>query len=360
MNYIKFKLAVQNFLFATWTLGGCQKSVSNANDTVVVPPTISSLKNKTTTFFVGVATSTPKIAISNYTQLIEREFESITAEYQMKMDVILPTKGIYNWSKADEIVNYSITKGLRVHGHALIWHESTPDWLVDYKGTDAEFELEVKNYITTVVTRYKDKVTSWDVVNEGVADAGGALRNTIFKQRMGDDYMVKCFKWAREADPNCKLFYNDYGFETNISKQNKIFDLILDWKSRNIPINGLGFQMHINYLTAKSQMQDAITKAVGTGLLIHISELDIRMNPNNDISSFTTERATAQQLKYKEVVSMYNAIPLANKFGITLWGVKDDDSWLLKHHNNYNEWPLLFDSTFKAKKAHTGFLEGIN
>ena len=136
--------------------------------------------------------------------------------------------------------------------------------------------------------------------------------------------------------------------------------MILDWKSRNIPINGLGFQMHINYLTAKSQMQDAITKAVGTGLLIHISELDIRMNPNNDISSFTTERSTAQQSKYKEVVSMYNAIPLANKFGITLWGVKDDDSWLLKHHNNYNEWPLLFDSTFKAKKAHTGFLEGIN
>ena len=159
MNNIKFKLLVHIFLFATLTLVGCKKSVPN-DDTVVIPPIISTLKNKTTTFFVGVATSTPKLAISNYTQLIEREFESITAEYQMKMDVILSTKGIYNWSKADEIVNYSITKGLRVHGHALIWHESTPDWLVDYKGTDTEFELEVKNYITAVVTRYKDKVTS--------------------------------------------------------------------------------------------------------------------------------------------------------------------------------------------------------
>ena len=75
MNNIKLKLILQIFLFAT--LGGCQKSVSNDDDTVVVPPTISLLKNKTTTFFVGVATSTPKLAISNYTQLIEREFESI-------------------------------------------------------------------------------------------------------------------------------------------------------------------------------------------------------------------------------------------------------------------------------------------
>jgi endo-1,4-beta-xylanase len=88
--------------------------------------------------------------------------------------------------------------------------------------------------------------------------------------------------------------------------------------------------------------------------------LDIRANPNKDISTFTLERSAAQQSKYKEVVQIYNAIPMENKFGITVWGLKDDDSWLLKHHNNFNEWPLLFDANFNAKQAHTGFLEGLN
>jgi endo-1,4-beta-xylanase len=176
---------------------------------------------------------------------------------------------------------------------------------------------------------------------------------------MGDDYIAKCFQFAHEADPNCKLFYNDYSLEKNESKQQKVFELIADWQRRKIPIQGIGFQMHVGYLISKNQIQTVTNRAVGTGLLIHYSELDMRMNPSNDITKFTQERALAQQEKYKEIVQIYNAIPVANKFGITLWGLKDDDSWLLKHHKNNNEWPLLFDSNFKPKKAYTGFLEGL-
>ena len=118
--------------------------------------------------------------------------------------------------------------------------------------------------------------------------------------------------------------------------------------------------MHISYLTPKAQIQAATNKAVASGLLLFYSELDIRANPNKDISTFTLERSEAQRLKFKEVVQIYNAIPISNKFGITVWGLKDDDSWLLKHHNNFNEWPLLFDANFNAKQAYTGFLEGLN
>ena len=150
-------------------LMGCSVKDGITPDIITPLPT-KSLKSASTSFSVGLSTSTPKLDLLSYTQIIEREFERITAEYQMKMNVILPVKGTYNWSKADQIVNYAVSKGLKVHGHALVWHESTPDWLLNYQGTDVQFEQEVKDYITAVVSRYKGKVASWDVVNEGVSD----------------------------------------------------------------------------------------------------------------------------------------------------------------------------------------------
>ena len=320
------------------------------------------LKEKTDSFFVGVAVSTNRLSNgSDYDKIITSEFESVTAEYQMKMNVILPNKNNYNWTKADQIVNYAIDNNLNIHGHALIWHNSTPDWLKNFQGTNEEFEQEVKDYITNVVSRYKGKIKSWDVVNEGVSDSGGELRNTVFLERMGEDYMAKCFEYARMADPDVLLFYNDYGMTRNISKQNKVYDLIQDWKNRNIPIDGIGYQMHISYLRPfKSEIESATNRAVENNLILHFSELDIRMNPDKSLTELNLERANSQKEKYKEVVQVYNSIPIQNKYAITLWGLKDNDSWLLQHHDNYYEWPLLFDENFKIKKAHTGFLEGLD
>lgn len=324
------------------------------------PDLTGALKVAATSFFVGMAVKSDQLTNgSMYNTILKKEFSSISAEYEMKMNVILPSKGNYNWSKIDAIVDYAIANGINVHGHALVWHESMPDWLKNYTGTNAEFEQEVKNYITAVLTRYKGKITSWDVVNEGINDTNGGLRETVYKQKMGDDYIAKCFQFARDADPNVLLFYNDYSVTTNQTKQNAIFSLVDNLKSKNI-IDGVGFQMHIQYNSPTvSQMKTAFDKVVDRGLKLHVSELDIRVNPNKDITTFTEERALAQKTKVKEVVQLYNAMPKISKYAITMWGMKDDDSWLLSFHNNYNEWPLLYDSNFKVKKAHAGFLEGL-
>lgn len=321
----------------------------------------SGLKDKAENFYIGVATNANRLnSEADYDPLIRREFSSITAEYEMKMQPILRQRGNYNWTKADQIVDYATEHGINVHGHALVWHNATPEWLENFSGTDTEFEEEVKNYIKTVVGRYKGKVSSWDVVNEGVSDQGGSLRNTVFLRRMGEDYMAKCFQYAREADPNALLFYNDYNMTSNSSKQDKVFELINDWKQRQIPIDGVGYQMHISYLhPSKAQIQLATNRAVDNNLLLHFSEIDVRSNPNKDITELTDIRAEQQKTKYKEVVKIFNAIPDKNKYALTLWGIKDDDSWLLSHHNNDNEWPLLFDKNFMAKKAYQGFSEGL-
>ncbi|WP_298498316.1 endo-1,4-beta-xylanase [uncultured Algibacter sp.] len=330
------------------------------------------LKDKANTlanpFFVGVAVKANQLTEgSSYDVVLKNEFSSITAEYEMKMNPISTGSGSYSWEAVDKIVNYGNNNGINVHGHALVWHNAVPDWLSNFSGTDAEFALEIKKYITDVVTRYAGKIKSWDVVNEAVDDNGN-MRNTIFLQKMGSNYIKDCYQWARDAanaagDTNLLLFYNDYATSTNIPKQNKVFTIVDDLMTSNL-IDGVGFQMHNTYLSpTKEQIETDINRAVVLGLKIHVSELDIQVNQNNDITYLTEERSLAQKEKYKEIVNIYNALPEANKYALTVWGFKDNESWIpystdLNHPGN--DWPLLYNNKFELKKAHTGFLEGLD
>ncbi|MGE6354944.1 endo-1,4-beta-xylanase [Flavobacterium sp. NPDC079362] len=326
--------------------------------------------NKVTNpFFVGMAVKASQLtAGSPYDVILKNEFSSISAEYEMKMDQISTASGVYNWTVADKIVAYGNANAINVHGHALVWHNSVPKWLQDFAGTDAEFTTEVKKYITDVVTHYAGKVKSWDVVNEAADDNGGNMRNTIFLKRMGPNYIKDCFQWARNAataagDTNLLLFYNDYATSTNIAKQDRVFTITDDLKASNL-IDGLGFQMHNTYLSpTKAQIETDLNRAVAKGLKIHVSELDIQVNQSNDIAAFTNERRLAQKEKYKEIVKIYNALPKANKYALTVWGMKDNESWIpysteLNHAGN--DWPLLYDANFAIKSSHTGFLEGLD
>jgi len=320
-------------------------------------------------FFIGMAIKASQLTSgSPYDVILKNEFSSISAEYEMKMDQISTASGVYNWTVADKIVAYGNSNGINVHGHALVWHNSVPTWLKNYSGTDAEFALEVKKYITDVVTHYAGKVKSWDVVNEAVDDNGGAMRNTIFLQRMGANYVKDCFQWAKNAaiaagDTKLLLFYNDYATSTNIPKQDKVFSIVDDLKATNL-IDGVGFQMHNTYLSpTKAQIETDLNKAVAKGLKIHVSELDIQVNQSNDITTFTNERRLLQKEKYKEIVKIYNALPAASKYALTVWGMKDNESWIpfsteLNHPGD--DWPLLYDSNFAIKSSHTGFLEGLD
>lgn len=318
-------------------------------------------------FLVGMAVKANQLNNgSSFDVVLKNDFSSITAEYEMKMDQISVSSGVYNWAVADKIVAYGNTNGINVHGHALVWHVTVPNWLKNYSGTNAAFALEVKKYIQDVVTHYKGKVKSWDVVNEAV-EFDGSMRNTIFLQRMGPNYVNDCFRWAREAavaagDTQLLLFYNDYATSDNINKQNKAYEIIDGLKANNL-IDGVGFQMHNTYLNpTKVEMESDINRAVGKGLKIHLSEVDIQVNPAKDITTFTNERKLDQKDKYEEIARIYNALPAANKYALTIWGMRDTDSWI-PFNTDLNagmDWPLLYDDNFNAKPARTGFLKGLN
>lgn len=296
---------------------------------------------------------------ANYRNLVLAEYNSVTAENAMKMAINHPSQGTYNWADGDWLVNFALTNSIRVHGHTLIWHNE-PGWVTNFVGTTAQWEDLMKTHIQTVVAHYKGKVVSWDVVNEAVAN-DGTMRNTVWLQHLGRGYVARAFTYAHQADPAALLFYNDYGHEyNNVTKRDSIFALINRLKAQGIPIHGIGMQMHTNSSQALSTVVTAINMAVATGLRVHISELDINMNPNGTATTYTQAIADAQKNKYKLFAQQVKAIPVAQRFGLTTWNLTDGDTWLNNWYTPYRPtWPLPFDAAYQRKAAYDGLVEGF-
>jgi endo-1,4-beta-xylanase len=343
-------------------------AVSPPDSEPIITPTVT-LK-ETASFPIGNTVSVSSLTSSSDTKfraLLNKEFNSITAGNDMKMYKFFVGPDTYDWSSGDAIVSYAKVNGLRVHGHTLIWHPTyaIPDWLESFSGTDAEFEAQIEKYIKATVahfakTTFSDGtpvVASWDVVNEAfTTDAEAA----IFRKRMGPNYVEKCFKWAREADSKVKLFYNDYNLGSSSSKAAQVIQMVNNFKANSIPIDGIGMQMHIDYQYPNLQsLEENLTSLANTGLLIHFSEVDMTVNKDKALASLTTARSNEQKERYKQIAKLYKTIPVSQQFGITFWGMRDIDSWLIDFYNNPKEWPLLFDSNFNYKPAYTGFQEGL-
>src|SRR5436190_19658394 len=228
-----------------------------------------------------------------------------------------------------------------------------------------------KNWITTVVTRYKGKLTGWDVANEVVVDGTGQLRTSSTSSQTGSDifywadylgrnYIDSAFKWANAADPTAKLFINDYNLEIDNRKLDSVIKIINDLKAAGIPIHGAGLQMHISINTSNAGIDNAFQKLAATGLLIHVSEMDVRVNPSN-ASPFTATPALLDQqaAKYKYVAESYfRNVPAAQRYGITVWSLTDADSWIVTALGKQDA-PCLFDAGYNKKVAFTEFIKGL-
>jgi len=228
----------------------------------------------------------------------------------------------------------------------------------------------LQSWITTIVTRYKGKVTGWDVANEVVVDGTGNLRTSAnssasgidafyWADYLGREYIADAFRWANAADPSAKLFINDYNLESDSRKLDSLIKIVNELQSANVPIHGIGIQMHVSINSNNSAIDNAFQKLVATGLLIHVSELDVRINPSN-INPFTSTQALLDQQaqKYKYIVESYfRNVPAAQRYGITVWNVTDADSWIVT--GGKQDAPTLFDNNFNKKPAYSGFLEAL-
>jgi len=306
-----------------------------------------------------------------YKNVVTNEFSSITTENVLKCGTVHPKKDAYDFSKGDLLIEFALANNMRVHGHCLAWHVSVPKWLNEFQGDSAAWEKLLQQHIQTVVSHYKGKITSWDVVNEAFKDDGSYRMDTIndekkhryitlWRNHLGTDYIARAFIYAHKADPKVLLFYNEFAQEYSKEKLAAELKMVEDFKKRNIPISGLGIQMHINIDTKEEGIINALKKLAATGLLIHISELDIAVNTKKvDGFVFTDSLKALQSKKFAFVVQQYKKlVPKKQQYGITCWNVGDADSWLITW-NKVIDYPLLFDTNYQRKECYEAFAKAL-
>ena len=325
-------------------------------------------------FPIGVAVSARAVTGAD-TNLILRQFNSLTPENAMKMGPIHPEEDRYNWKDADAIVDFAVSHGLRVRGHNLCWHEQTPAWLFkDSSGATVTKEVllqRLKDHITAVVGRYKGKVYAWDVVNEAVADdTAHLLRNSPWYAICGEEFIAKAFEYAHAADPDAQLFYNDYNTERP-EKRERVYLLLKKLIASGVPVTGVGLQGHWSiFEPSAEELRAAIDRFAALGLKVQITELDVsiyaweknrRTRRPDEADAFTPQLEQRQADQYKKVFAVFRAEahgrtspthtsgPLT---GVTFWNITDAHTWLddypVRGRKNY---PLLFDSNGQPKKA---------
>jgi endo-1,4-beta-xylanase len=324
--------------------------------------------------------------------LVKEQFNQIAPENDLKWQLIHPREGKdgYDFAPADAFVNFGLSNNMYLVGHTLVWHSQTPNWVFAgtnpppasaagntnaastnrsgfggfgrYNGPRAsrdELLQRMRDHIHTVVGRYKGKIKSWDVVNEAIADGTGTnvLRNSLWLEIIGPDFIAKAFQYAHEADPDAILRYNDYGLE-NPAKRKKLITLIKSLQAEKVPVHAIGSQAHINVSTTFETMDQALTEIATLGLPIHITELDVNtaaagqrgFGADVSANASTTQGGVVSEADKKQseaYAGIFRAF-LKNSDRVkmvTFWGANDANSWRAQGK------PLLFDGDCKPKPA---------
>jgi len=280
-----------------------------------------------------------------YAQILAQEFNMLTAENALKFGPLRPSRDSYDFSAADTLVQFAQDHDMQVRGHTLVWHNQLPDWLTQGTFSREELSAILKEHILTVVGHYRGKIAAWDVVNEAVGD-NGQMRDTLWLRGIGPEYLDLAFQWAHEADPQAKLFYNDYNGEGLGSKSDAIYRLLKELLQRGVPVDGVGLQMHLT-LDAPPRAADIaanIQRLGELGLEVHITEMDVR------IKTPASPADLAKQAEiYRSVLGACLGSPYCKAF--VLWGFSDRYSWIPGFFKGYDS-ALIFDEAFAPKPAY--------
>jgi endo-1,4-beta-xylanase len=310
-------------------------------------------------FPVGVAVNFQKLIDNEqYRELIISQFNSITPEKTMKAAFIHPAKEMFDFRETDELISFCKQYNKRLHGHTLVWHKENPKWMEKFKGDKNAWEMMLKEHIQTIIIHCKENIKSWDILNEAFNN-DGSLKENIWLKNIGAGYIEKCFIYAAEADPEAQLFYNDFDLESQPEKMKTVLKYLLGLKAKGIKIDGIGMQMHINVNSPHiSEINTAALQIENAGFKVHYSEFDISLRKTGKLFTMNNHLLNLQESRMKSVVAGYRKLNDLKRFGITFWGLTDEDSWLTER--NGNDRPLLFDSRYNVKPAYCGFLDGLS
>ena len=327
------------------------------------PPTLRALA-ASHQITIGTAVPTHLLSEPDYTAILTSEFSQLEPENEMKFAPIHPRPDSdsqpFNFAPADALVAFAHDHGMLVRGHTLVWHKQVPDWITKKDFTAQQLAGVLHNHIRTLVSRYRSKVYAWDVVNEAF-DADGSLRNTVWSSRPGIDagpgtkFIEQAFRWAREADPASKLFYNDYDTEEINAKSDAIYAMAKDFNQRGVPLDGVGFQAHLTLKFNDPAKLESFAKNLDRfaklGLELHITELDVRLDDSAPAS------VAAQARLYGEITSMCVRQPTCKL--IQTWGFTDKHSWIPGFFHGQG-WALPWDETYQKKPAYEALRSALH
>jgi len=301
-------------------------------------------------------------------EILKAHFNVVTSENNMKPDHLAPRErgGQYNWTSADNQVRIMAENGIRVHGHTLVWHTQTHRWMTE--GTPEQVRQNLVNHIITVLAHFKGRITSWDVVNEAVRERVNPGENyelwrnhlrteSGWLQALGPDYIEIAFRAARAADPDVKLYYNDYNLDNSRKAQvvaNMIRDINAKYRAegntRNL-IEGVGMQAHYGLTTSVPGVRASMDRFIAIGIEISISELDVEVRSVGSGSFGTGNSRRLSEMEQRQQAIKYAELFLLFKeykdhiARVTLWGIDDEHSW--KSLGN----PCLWDARLRPKQA---------
>jgi endo-1,4-beta-xylanase len=305
---------------------------------------------------------------ASYAGLLSTQYSELEPANAMKWDVTQPTQTTYNFQPGDELVAFAQANNMRVRGHNLCWFTQFPSWLAPYAAgaTPAEMSTLLQNHINAEVTHFKGEVFAWDVVNEAFNDPSGSavpgLRDSIWYDQpgigqTGTGYIEQALQWAHAADPNALLFYNDYNIEGPGPKFTAVYNMVQDFVQRGVPINGVGFEMHITtdgYPSAAGLAQN-MQQLAALGIQVHITEMDVRLPVGSNGLASAADLATQAQI-YQSIMTVCLAQPNCTAFQV--WGVSYNDSWIPSFFPGYGA-ALPFDFNYQPTPAFNALITAM-
>lgn len=271
-------------------------------------------------------------------------FGQMSPENELKLFALQPRQGVYNFYTADRMVDWALSHGKRVRGHTLVYGNQLPHWMTSRAWTRDELLAVMRDHIETVMRHFHGRVAEWDVVNEAVGSWGDGWVHNLWYDVIGPDYVDQAFRFARAADPDAQLFYNDYGTELpDHPKTVRARALVSHLVSAGVPIDGVGLESHVsNQFKADGfEVAETMRRFAAMGLDVAVTEMDVRTNGGGPLAAeLDTQRTT-----FGGSARACRMEPRCTSF--TTWGISDRYSWFEVPELA----PLMFDASMVPKPA---------